>query len=114
MGRVNKYAAGLNKDRWETFGKRLECAHVMRHQQPLVLVREHQDLRIAPAGKADLLRRRKLDQRLEPPRRTRDAVAQILIRQEPRAAHRGEVSPWATFARERIRFKSGAFARSLS
>jgi transcriptional regulator with XRE-family HTH domain len=24
MGRVNKYAAGLSKDRWETFGKRLE------------------------------------------------------------------------------------------
>src|SRR5437868_3226469 len=24
MGRVNRYAAGLSKDRWETFGKRLE------------------------------------------------------------------------------------------
>src|SRR5437868_5009226 len=24
MGRVNKYAAGLSRDRWETFGKRLE------------------------------------------------------------------------------------------
>jgi transcriptional regulator with XRE-family HTH domain len=24
MGRINKYAAGLSRDRWETFGKRLE------------------------------------------------------------------------------------------